>query len=213
MIVRHDLITKGVRIMKNKIYIMLCVVFLFQFLTGCQKNPVIDHPTQTTQVATEYQTEEKVVQTTESITTEIQSAKIMLKVYLGDLNKEELVYTEQEFTINEDEKIEDYFTKMLKEKYSDTEMLVKAIPNDATIQKVEIIEDKAYVDMSEEYPYMNYGGGGEWLALQSLANTIGNYYGIKEVVVTVNGEPYSSGHILFESGEGIKVIEEAEKLE
>lgn len=80
-------------------------------------------------------------------------------------------------------------------------------------KKIEIKEDKAYVDMSEDYAYMNYGAGSEWLALKSLANTIGNYYEVSEVVVTINGEPYSSGHILFESGEGIKVTEEAEKLE
>lgn len=199
--------------MKNKIYIMLCVVFLFQVLTGCQKNPVIDQPTQTTQASTEYQTEEKIDQTTESITTEIQSANIMVKVYLGDLDKDELVYSEQEFAISKDEKIEDVFTKLLKEKFADTRLLVMAIPNDATIQKIEIKEDKAYVDMSEDYAYMNYGAGSEWLALKSLANTIGNYYEVSEVVVTINGEPYSSGHILFESGEGIKVTEEAEKLE
>lgn len=121
--------------MKNKIYIMLCVVFLFQVLTGCQKNPVIDQPTQTTQASTEYQTEEKIDQTTESITTEIQSANIMVKVYLGDLDKDELVYSEQEFAISKDEKIEDVFTKLLKEKFADTRLLVMSIPNDATIQK------------------------------------------------------------------------------
>ncbi len=199
--------------MKYKIYIMLCVVFLFQFLTGCQKDPLVEVSNQTSALTTEAQTEENIAQTTDNVTTEIHSAQIMVKVYLGNLDEDKLFYKEKEFAMNEKENLETFFTKILKKEIVETENLVKAIPNDATIQKIEVKEDKAYVDMSKDYPNMNYGSTGEWLALQSLANTIGDYYGVTEVVVTVDGDPYSSGHILYEVGEGIKVIKEVEKIE
>lgn len=199
--------------MKNKLYFMLCTILIFQFLMGCKKNPSTNIPSETTQIVTEHNIEEVVDQTTENVATEVFGETIEVKVYFGHLDKDLLVYKAREVTISEDEKPEEFFTRVLKENLADTETLVKAIPNDATIQKIEVKEDKAYVDMSKDYPYMNYGGGGEWLALQSLVNTIGHYYDVDEVVLTVDGEPYASGHILLEAGEGIKVLQEVEVLE
>lgn len=68
-------------------------------------------------------------------------------------------------------------------------------------------EDKiVHVDFSPELiSDMNAGAGYEQLILQSITNTVGNYYSAQEVAITVAGKPYESGHILMKEGETFKV--------
>lgn len=62
------------------------------------------------------------------------------------------------------------------------------------------------VDFSEELiSEMNAGAGIEGLILQSIVNTVGDYYSVDEVLLTVEGEPYSSGHIVHEEGQILPV--------
>lgn len=62
------------------------------------------------------------------------------------------------------------------------------------------------IDFSEELiSEMNAGSGTEMLILQSLINSIGSYYNVEEIVLTVENEPYSSGHIVLEEGETLNV--------
>lgn len=59
-------------------------------------------------------------------------------------------------------------------------------------------------DITSEYiSNMNVGSSGESLFLHSLANTLLDYYGAEELLLTVDGEPYSGGHILLREGETI----------
>ncbi len=63
-----------------------------------------------------------------------------------------------------------------------------------------------YVDFSKELvSEMNAGAGFESMILQSITNTLGNYYGVDKVYITVNGKPYSSGHIMMKKGEAFDV--------
>ena len=63
-----------------------------------------------------------------------------------------------------------------------------------------------YVDFSKELvTEMNAGAGYELLILQSITNTLGDYYGVKEVNITIDGKLYESGHILMKKGETFKV--------
>jgi spore germination protein GerM/predicted small lipoprotein YifL len=63
-----------------------------------------------------------------------------------------------------------------------------------------------YVDFSKELiEEMEAGSGFEQLILQSITNTLGSYYGVKEVCITVDQKPYESGHILLKEGETLKV--------
>jgi len=63
-----------------------------------------------------------------------------------------------------------------------------------------------YADFSKELVSdMNAGSGYEQLILQSITNTLGSYYGVKEVMITMEGKAYESGHILMKKGETFKV--------
>ncbi|WP_440896479.1 GerMN domain-containing protein [Amphibacillus sp. Q70] len=64
----------------------------------------------------------------------------------------------------------------------------------------------ANIDFTEELiTEMNAGSGIEMLILQGIVNTIGDYYLVNDVLLTVEGEPYTSGHIELEEGETLEV--------
>ncbi|MFO8069298.1 MAG: GerMN domain-containing protein [Alkalibacterium sp.] len=58
-----------------------------------------------------------------------------------------------------------------------------------------------HADFSVELTDMNAGSGVEAMILQGIVNTIGEYYGVEDVLITLDNEPYESGHILMEEGE------------
>lgn len=60
----------------------------------------------------------------------------------------------------------------------------------------------ANIDFSKQFvTEMNAGTTKESGVLMSVANTVGNYFQVQKVIITMNGEPYSSGHILMKEGE------------
>jgi hypothetical protein len=62
------------------------------------------------------------------------------------------------------------------------------------------------VDFSTEFVQeMNLGAGYEELLLQSVTNTLGNYYWVQKVNITLDGKPYESGHVLMKEGETFTV--------
>lgn len=81
------------------------------------------------------------------------------------------------------------------------------LADDASINFMYLGNDAiAYVDFSSELiDSMNAGAGVESLLLQGIVNTIGDYYTTDEVYLTVDGEPYASGHIELVEGETLSV--------
>lgn len=63
-------------------------------------------------------------------------------------------------------------------------------------------ENSVHIDLTKDFvTEMNAGAGMEAMILQSLTNTLGNYYGVHEVYITIDGGPYESGHIIIHEGE------------
>ena len=64
----------------------------------------------------------------------------------------------------------------------------------------------AYIDFTKDLVKdMNAGAGYEALILQSITNTLGNYYGVQKVYISMDNKPYESGHILLKEGETFTV--------
>lgn len=62
--------------------------------------------------------------------------------------------------------------------------------------------DVANIDFSKQFvTEMNAGTTKESGVLRSVTNTIGYYFQVQKVIITLDGEPYSSGHILMKEGE------------
>jgi hypothetical protein len=63
-----------------------------------------------------------------------------------------------------------------------------------------------YLDVNKAFQKdMNAGAAIESMILQSVANTFGHYYGASRVLLTVDGQPYESGHISLRPGEYLTV--------
>lgn len=86
------------------------------------------------------------------------------------------------------------------------DMTVPSITEDVEINYMYLGNDNiVHIDFSEEFSEMQAGAGIEALLLQSIVNTIGGLYQTDEVLLTVETEPYSSGHILLEEGQTLTV--------
>ena len=63
-----------------------------------------------------------------------------------------------------------------------------------------------YLDVTKNFvPEMANGTAGEYFAIYDLVNTLGRYYGVDSVYMTLDGGNYESGHIVKYKGESFSV--------
>ena len=63
-----------------------------------------------------------------------------------------------------------------------------------------------YIDLTHKFiEEMNAGGESESLILQALTNTLGNYFNVDKILLTIDGENYASGHIELDKDEVLYV--------
>lgn len=80
------------------------------------------------------------------------------------------------------------------------------LPEGVEINHLYLDGTVANVDFTEELiTELQAGAGIEAMILQSIVNTIGDYYNVDEVHLTVENEPYTSGHISHEEGQILPV--------
>ncbi len=106
------------------------------------------------------------------------------------------VNTELAFQTGEDAKgkLEELFLQKPSEDYLPL-MSEGSRMNELFIDSIGILN----ADFSSEFINgMNLGSGYEQLVLQSLADTLGGYYGVSKVRITIDGKPYESGHIILD---------------
>lgn len=95
------------------------------------------------------------------------------------------------------------------------EGLVPVLTENVKINHLYLNDDgRAHVDFSEELiTEMNAGSMAEMLIIESLVNTIGTYYNVDEVYLTVAGQPYRTGHIEMQEGDYFQVdLEDASEF-
>ena len=79
----------------------------------------------------------------------------------------------------------------------------QVLTSNVKINKLYLGDDgMVHIDFSKELiSEMNAGSYYESMILQSITNTLGMYYGIENIYITVDGNPYESGHIKKKEGE------------
>ncbi len=83
------------------------------------------------------------------------------------------------------------------------------LPEGTEIQYLFLNSDRVIeVDVSEEFENMNAGSTGELFFIYNLVNTLSQYYGTDEVLLTVEGEPYSGAHMILKDGETLNFNQE-----
>lgn len=86
--------------------------------------------------------------------------------------------------------------------------IAPAISNEITLNSANIDEENStiIIDFSSNFVQaQNLGSGAESSTLKAICNTFGSYFKVTNVIITLDGEPYSSGHILMSEGESFKV--------
>lgn len=102
-------------------------------------------------------------------------------------------------------------TKMILEgllKNPKSDKLLAPLPESASIKRINLNRDNwnLEVDLSEEFKNeMNAGSTVEIEIINSIVNTLGEFYDVERVHITVEGEPYESGHLQLLEGEYFEV--------
>ena len=110
-------------------------------------------------------------------------------------------YINREIEFNTNDNIKDVLEYNLKNPPS--EKLISPLSENTKIKSLTLERGNGIVriDFSKELVgEMNAGSGAEYEILRSITNTLGDFYGVDKVYISMEGMPYASGH--FEMGEG-----------
>lgn len=122
-----------------------------------------------------------------------------VKFYYPEYNKNLIVYKKVKLSLKTNEQVKDYFEKYFKEKPEADASAV--ISKKTKINKLYLNreENKVYADFSKYLiKDMNLGSGPETMMLQAIADTLGDYYNVDKVYITVDGKSYESGHVIVD---------------
>ncbi|QGU96083.1 hypothetical protein GOM49_14165 [Clostridium bovifaecis] len=131
-----------------------------------------------------------------------------LKLYYPKAMKNDIriVSTKIRTSLKTNEDIKDTFQKHFQNPLIDN--LASLISKNTKINDLYLNteENKVYVDFSEEFTdEMNAGSSKELSIIRSITNSLGNYYNVDKVYISVEGEPYTSGHISLDKNESFIV--------
>lgn len=119
--------------------------------------------------------------------------------YYPDIDGETLISVNQEISFNTN----DTTIEVLEKTFKNMTNLQTFISPNVKINKLYLKdENTVHVDFSKEFvDEMNAGAGFENMILQSITNTLGNYFGAEKVYITIDDQPYESGHIIINEDE------------
>jgi hypothetical protein len=125
-----------------------------------------------------------------------------IKFYYPNIVKDKIMFKKDTIKLNTNDEIKNVFEKYFRE--TPSKELQPLISKDITINKVYLNtkENKAYIDFSKDFSkYASTGTSKELGILKGITNTLGDYYNVDKVHISVEGKPYSSGHIAMKEGE------------
>ncbi|WP_246582745.1 GerMN domain-containing protein [Clostridium mobile] len=147
----------------------------------------------------------EVITTLESIEENVPVTQTV-KFYYSDYAEDKIYFTNKTLEFNTNEDVKSVFEKELK-KNLDTN-ISKLIGDEVSINKIYLDSNTntARIDLSSNFvKEINAGAGYEMALLKCISNTLGNYYNVDKAIITLDGKPYSSGHISMKENEPIKV--------
>ncbi len=128
-----------------------------------------------------------------------------IRFFYPNSNADKLYYIDKDVNYNTN----DQTTIVLGDVFKDLPKgdVARVLTENVTINWLHLNEDgRLSVDFSKELlSEMNAGTGYESLILVSITNTLGSYYDVEKVFITVEGSPYSSGHIIMDEADAFLV--------
>ncbi|MDU5108419.1 GerMN domain-containing protein [Clostridium sp.] len=136
-----------------------------------------------------------------------------VKIYYYDAVSDKIVYINTTININGNNASELLVDELKKSPGTD---ISPSISSEITLNSSNLDKDKSTItlDFSSNFvSAQNLGGGAESSTLTAITNTFGDYFDVENVIITLDGSPYLSGHILMNEGEAFKVdLEDAIEL-
>ena len=128
-----------------------------------------------------------------------------IRLFYPNIEDNKLYYIDKTAAFNSNDMSKLFFENEFK--VAPAETVGKLLGSNVKINSLYLNDDgMLYVDFSSNFvKEMNAGSGYETMILQSITNTLGNYYSVDKVYITIEGDPYSSGHIEMKKGEPFKV--------
>lgn len=129
-----------------------------------------------------------------------------VKFYYPDFENDRIAYIKQKLEFKTNDTAIEKFDSFLRT--SPKEGLTKILGPNTKINSLYLMpnENKVYIDLSKEFVSdMNAGSSLEAMIIQSLVNTLGDYYNVDKVYISLDGRPYESGHIAIGKDEYFKV--------
>lgn len=127
-----------------------------------------------------------------------------IRFYYPNVNEDVIYLVEKQLLFNTNDITKIELVDAIKDIKKDN--LDPVLSSNTKINSLYLNKDNVvYVDFTKELlSEMNAGSGYETLILQCITNTLGDYYGVKEVYITVDGKPYESGHYSMKKGEAFQ---------
>lgn len=127
---------------------------------------------------------------------EHEGMEIPIKVYYPERNDTGSKYITKEIQFKTNDNMKTILEELLKNPESDK--LLPSISENTNINKINLNRDTwtVEVDLSKEFKNdMNAGSTYELQIIDSIVNTLGEFYDVERVYITVEGSPYNSGHL------------------
>lgn len=126
-------------------------------------------------------------------------------IYYYDVVTDKIVYINTTIKVKDDDSITSLVDELKKSPNSDISPSlsseIKLISSNLDTKKSTIT-----LDFSSNFVNaQNLGAGAESSTLTAICNTFGSYFNVENVIITLEGKPYSSGHILMNESEAFKV--------
>lgn len=127
-----------------------------------------------------------------------------VRLFFYDADSGQTKYTDKTISINDGALVSAIINSLKKQNDNSYGNLDSNI--DVRSAKLDKDKDLLTVNFGENFVNtMNLGSGSEASILQAVVNSLGYNYGVSKVYITVDGKPYSSGHIIKEANEPFEV--------
>lgn len=139
------------------------------------------------------------------------SQKKNINFYFPDFNNDRIIYEKRNIEIKTNQDVLSLLQEELKKAPKGDELKGTLTAN-ANILGVKIDFEKGIVTVdftNQLVSEMNAGTSYESMILKSIVNTFGDYFMVDKIIITLEGKPYSSGHILMDEGEYFSVTKES----
>lgn len=129
-----------------------------------------------------------------------------VKFYYPNYNEDKIIFVNRTLRFNTNDDLKSILEKNFKE--VPNKNINKVMSENVKINKVSVDSktNTVKIDLTDNFvKEMNAGSGLEAAILRSITNTLGDYYNVDKVSITLGGKPYASGHIILKENETLKV--------